>query len=455
MRTDIEWPRVYRTLEATLSSEDKIWCHLDSLYSVSVLESMFGHPDWNAEQQELVWYEIEHPAVLDRVLQRYLEPSMDSFLLALKNAAIRGLVVMIEPLLSLISSEMDENDDFERFDVNEAIFEYALDSAEHGHLSVLRLLLSHLSRESFEREDEAELLVTAALTSERDDMLEFALEKARRISTTVVHKLAIDQDSTALLEREWAGSHLTKRQTRSLFDHAVEMGAVQCMQLLAAREPTLDLGISLVIDMQMLGTATRQGMLPVLLSESRLDVMSLVVTILKAYPEAAAVLVAHPRVKAEELSDDAFRLVVDGLLACISTREVAMDKIRGLTLGEARSVHAWQVDVGSGLTRAVFRHIMVKMPSSMELMDWLVSLDDVNLEKASASVLRGEIDTTCDIPIQALLLCMLYPNLKLSDLLVSLGEAGVDYELCVLTGQLVGAHLGEMELRAREARTRA
>lgn len=444
VKTDISWPRVYRTLEATLTSESKSWRHLDCLYSVSLLESIFCPTHLDPDDDQDLWNEIEHPTVLEYMLYRYLEPSMDGFLLCLKSMSQRGVIVMIEPLLSHISDEFDENEDIERHDVMEAVFGYVLESAEHGHLPIVQLLLAYLEEESFEHEDEKVSVLAAAISSGDEDMLQFALDLAKGMSPITVHEIAIDQDSTVLLERERS---LSASQTRKLFKHAMKVEAVQCMQLLLERDSQLGMGVQALI------TAAKQGALPVLLDDPRTDVMSHITAILEAYPRAGPVLAAHPRVKVEKLTDRAFELLMESLLSHIWTKEALRDKVRGFALGGARPMHAWEVAHVAGLSRTLLRLILAKMPSSVELMDWLIATGDERARKASVSVLRGEIDAEGDVPVQALLLCMLYPDLKLSELLAILERAGVDYETCILSGQLVGAHLGETELRARAVRS--
>ena len=244
---------------------------------------------------------------------------------------------MIEPLLALISREMDLEDGLDVYDVDDVILEHALTSAERGHLSILRLLLAYLDKEHFEREDDGLQLVSAAITSTRNDILEFALSRVRGLSPMQMHKLAIDQDSTMLLERK---PDLTRRQTRELFKYAAEKGAMQCIQLF-------------------LSWMRRQA--------------------------------GH-----------------DG-----------------------------------NISKTMLGFILVELPSSMELLDWAIELGDTRLQKASESAIRGEIDRNGDMPIQALFLAMLYPSLRLSDLLFRMESVGVDYETCVLAGQLVCAHLGE------------
>ena len=126
------------------------------------------------------------------------------------------------------------------------------------------------------------------------------------------------------------------------------------------------------------------------------------------------------------------------------------DRLRGFEIGSemaGRKVQRW--NIGELLEENILlRYIILKRPSDVELLDWMIERRTKSFATAARRVMRDELDLDSDlVPIEALLLSILHPTLSLQDLIADLRDEGVSEDDVVRCAQLVGAHRGKEKLR--------
>lgn len=95
-------------------------------------------------------------------------------------------------------------------------------------------------------------------------------------------------------------------------------------------------------------------------------------------------------------------------------------------------------DPSVGLQELILRELMSKLPAKTELLDWMISLDDSDLEEAAADVINAtELVPERLIPFNCLFLAMLYPTLTREEQLAQLCSAGASDQTLIKTEALL------------------
>ena len=139
------------------------------------------------------------------------------------------------------------------------------------------------------------------------------------------------------------------------------------------------------------------------------------------------------------------------------------DRIEGYLLAE--ELDSSMQDVGyaleaSDLYAHTLRYLVLKRPSYIQLLDWMISRRDPRLVEAARCVVdntlpRGNALSYSESvePYRALLLCIAYPNVSVkqlrADLLAESVPSGVRAPVLEASMALVGAYLGADAMRAR------
>src|SRR6185436_15153568 len=75
----------------------------------------------------------------------------------------------------------------------------------------------------------------------------------------------------------------------------------------------------------------------------------------------------------------------------------------------------------------VLRFVILKRPTARELVDWMIELKDQRLAIAAHNIIGDKLTLDPELlPLEALLVAMLYPTLSLEDLIADLKEEGAN-----------------------------
>lgn len=158
-----------------------------------------------------------------------------------------------------------------------------------------------------------------------------------------------------------------------------------------------------------------------------------------AFPSVPAIaLMRDERVKVQDLPRDLalslFRMVEQADFKNPNLREQIG---RGGTAGEQFAADSSSV-AGDDVISLVHREMVLKRPSKPELIDWMISLDDPDLEQASADIIDS-IEWVPErlIPLNCLLLAMLYPTLARQEQLGQLATSGMSRVTLLKTDALL------------------
>jgi hypothetical protein len=159
-------------------------------------------------------------------------------------------------------------------------------------------------------------------------------------------------------------------------------------------------------------------------------------------------LARHHSIKVEKLDVELVRLFIWALDGSI------LDRVKGFILAEARSgVLARERLSGlierDGLYSMLIRVILIKRPSGLELMKWMISVRDKRLCMIASNIISKVLTDDSElVPMQALMLYIVYPTLTLQHLLYDLRAIGMGQDIIVKSARLVGLYIGETVLRS-------
>lgn len=163
--------------------------------------------------------------------------------------------------------------------------------------------------------------------------------------------------------------------------------------------------------------------------------------------EATDILAKDNRVRTEELTVSMVRAFVWSLDKSIE------DNVAGFILGSriANDITCERVlgtvIEGTSTYSQLSRHILLKRPSSSDLMSWIQDQNNVYLQVAGngCRVLDARM-----VAFRALMIVLHYPNTKLRTLLNTLVDEELGQECLILSGRLVGLYLGAERLAAED-----
>lgn len=140
-------------------------------------------------------------------------------------------------------------------------------------------------------------------------------------------------------------------------------------------------------------------------------------------------LLRDPRVKVQELPREVIRplfvMLSDEADGNNTIYRSATGSLADRSMGEIYAADSDSI-VGNDTYSLVLRELMFKRPSKTELLDWMASLDDPDLEQAAADVTEAvEWVPERLIPFNCLMLAMLYPTLTRREQVDQLTSAGL------------------------------
>lgn len=113
-------------------------------------------------------------------------------------------------------------------------------------------------------------------------------------------------------------------------------------------------------------------------------------------------------------------------------------------------IETWQTST-YGLLLAF---ILIKKRSGQELIDWMIEQNNDDFQIAAAAILTNESVSEELVPIEALLLCALYPTVRFSELSSYIRRQTASPEIIRDSEVLVALYLGLSGIQLREQATR-
>lgn len=441
-RSDVDWRRIYRTLAATSDSsspgqEQVIWRHLDYVPALLVLEEVYGRPDWEKRGDiEEVWYEIESESALEYMLDEEFLTSYASGLGAcLESAAENGRDELIEDLLERLNAYLEETDEWQDEDIAERAIDKAAEiAARERRATTLELLIEGKHRELDENSD----LITAAIEGEDKDVMRYLLSQYAYsdIEPIDLMKSAVNSTLIPFLVDHY---HTPIEELFPLFELAVECDATATIDFLLERgvgsDPDFRWG-----DLLMQAVKRDQSKLVRFILEHDSEVEITTKLINKARPASLAVLLANPRspdpmtmmdsllrerhwwsaeveknaraildtprVRVERLSKAQLETFFDILEESLEDRLRDVDAALRLWTRE----NAIHVALGHSTFALTLRFLLLKSPSSVQLADWMIEMNNAEFREVAERVVSGEGVRPELTWILALMFAMLYPN---------------------------------------------
>lgn len=488
-RPDTEWRRVYRsaalTLLPRLSLENKpeegdtlFWRELDYLPTVFVLEEALGAPDWVSDEEEQ-WRELLSMDVLHYLVEKeYLTLSEQNLAITLDRVAEKGIVEMVKPLLEEIEEQLGEDVDYEyEEEVHSWIEESLHIAAQAGHLPIVKLLQEYLP--AADRDD----LLEQAIEGGHMSVIEYAWKCLGTISglRTLIKMMRIDL-LPLLLDRE--ESQIDSERSLRV---GIEEGSPEVIEIMLSRdsklrdtiewdwllldairadqvalvEYALKQDLHLAINSQVLSLARSKRMFELLLDDPRADVSD-IDKLLSSTPiysySVAHLLLASPKLRVEKLTPEEVRLLLRYIKVDIR------DKIEGFNLAvrlvtrsnrQLVREQAQKRAEGDDIYSLVLRFILLKSPTSLELVHWMIDLRDRSLVLAARTLLEAGLISGGDAtgregdtltPLRALMTCLLYPSLTVSDLISDMRDEQASMEELLLSIELVGVYYGKSKI---------
>lgn len=501
-RPDVDWRRVYRTLLETerqrleqleqgpdLSHpyytaqqsgmpQQVIWRHLDYAPALPVLEEVYGKPQWDETEESKVAGEIETTEVLTNIIAaHYIAPSTENILSCLYTACVHGreaLILLTLSILDVIKDEIGFTDDEEEA-IREQIEVCAAAAARAGQLASLEhlpdfaLTGGQLSLAAIEGGNESVLrfvltqtkldgreLIDAAMKSE-SRLFQIVLEHFHLPDVALaelflgnivlangdeaINKLAVYHKIESLDIRERMLSRVVNARNLSLLSSILK----------------LDKEVQITPDMMRAAFVGGSELLSIVLADPRgLDTENIEALLGKARVTRKASKIARlvlDRVPVQDLSPRSVQVLFQILDLIIAERVRGASVARDIAEVDTRTpgVDVKTEAMRDSLYAHTLRFILLKRPTAAELADWMIELDDPELQQAASSALtRVKIGPMWT---RALMSCMLYPTLRLTRLFSELREesmrrASESREL-ERAAAVIGVYLGMQGVRDR------
>ena len=167
--------------------------------------------------------------------------------------------------------------------------------------------------------------------------------------------------------------------------------------------------------------------------------------------DVARLVLSDPRVLTEKMSEHSVQLALDMLEGPLDGRiSGARDAV---SLGTGRvDVDPTEEALKGDIYSLVLRFILLKDPSTVELADWMISMDNEQLQEAARSVVAGEPIRRELAWARVLLLAMLYPTMTLDKLFQDKSLDRHSNAILTKTGVILGTYLGSSGIRNRRTR---
>lgn len=481
---DADWKNIYYTVVARQAREQdpnreinpRLEFGLGSLETFRVLERIYGSPERVAYNSSLTWLYVTDLRLLDHLIQvGVLSVNDENVKQALGRMTRESVQEMIDPLLSLLSTpDMRQeaevrammyagSDDGDGTGIVEMLLPRVISptdlgsilytQARYGNAKTIRLLLDRVDRQALEDGIRSaamggnldtfrvlaqrlnpdlramQRLFQVAYTAGSEDVMLYLYERNRAVTANVDPMLTINVLLPSTI-RQGQGKLMSK-----LLEDASPGAVIAALKIAAAEG--------------------RTKMLALALSDPLLELTSReLVEVFRAVTEetAADVLIRDERFNIEELGSTDLWFALRSLRSHIAGRLEGFQKGREmagsvrLTDGELEALLELK-DVDD-VYPDLLRYIILKRPSNVELIDWMIESGEDAFMYASRQVLNDKPDVSQFdlVPIWALLSIMLYPTLTLTRVLDRLREAGADQETITRTAQLIGAHIGASRL---------
>ena len=134
--------------------------------------------------------------------------------------------------------------------------------------------------------------------------------------------------------------------------------------------------------------------------------------------QVAEMLVQDDRVVVEDLNKSQLRLLSWSLLG--HTRQL-VDTMESASKFIGKKIDRWEIGgiiEDSSSYSLLLRYILLKRPSKLQLMDWIIDREDLNYSDPATRVLDNNLSlSSARVPIQALFMSLLYPKMKLEEIL--------------------------------------
>lgn len=147
-------------------------------------------------------------------------------------------------------------------------------------------------------------------------------------------------------------------------------------------------------------------MLELIVSDSRVDIQYKLLDLIKIVVDLAPIshrdtcfkiLLSDERVDVEKLSSSQFQSILDVLETPIETRAVLEEE---------------------GAEALLLRYIVIKRPTSVQLLDWMIDSKCVEFTQAADLVLKSQTTSNKTVePVRALLDSLLYPSMLTVEIL--------------------------------------
>lgn len=238
---------MHRSLEATRAREEEsaslpcrqVWCKLDYVPSLLVLEEVYGKPRWNEDEMYKVLGQIVTPEVLQYLFKtQYVANTMENIIICLRHASYSGSEALVRLLIDLFKSKLESDPDLDEWVCREEVEQCMYIAADIGHVSVVSLLDDYLEPE----EDEDNELLSTAISGGHDSMVRYALNnRAYEEAEAVQVALELDSELLAIILTHFK---LSARYKHSLLGQAIDKGAVNCIKILLKAGARLDMSWS-------------------------------------------------------------------------------------------------------------------------------------------------------------------------------------------------------------------
>lgn len=479
---------------------------LDYLPSYLVLEEVFGKPTWGTSNTRDMWSHISDPGVLQHLLDIKLLKKREAR--GITSIARHGWTSMVEPLYRLMKANINE-DDLEEFysklgyvcslaieaghyDTAEAIIALLVendpDSLESARRQVLmavlwsdipRLVEMLLPLYGNDRNKLSQALEEAIWNSVRPDMIQSLVDmglidlqglkerfdealRDRRwnIISFLVDRGYVDSNlpwAEMLEETIRSGSHQRPdhRYVEYLITKTSAASEDNRLLRLAVGSDWYEIASSLLKDPRVDPMKNLRGILdsdPHTSSDETMRIENVVSLTQKRFTENLdiASILKDKRVRVELMDLPTLRLAIWWSEVKAEDKIEAVRRM-GTSRGDlGRRIETWKTD-SYGLLLAF---ILIKLPTGPDLLDWMIAQDNDDFQTVSTAILTNKPVPDRLLPIEALLLCILYPAVQFSEI-SSYVRTGSHAIKSVLDSEvLVALYLGLSGIRQREQAVR-
>lgn len=420
----------------------------------------------NEHFQKSLWKHITSPEVMHYLLNEGLLLVGEGDRYAqegLLEAAFHNRDWMIDPILSVIQS-----------DKRQAAVAIAVGYAVSGeHLSMVKLLMSkasivvdhlilyHVAKKGTKKITEYFLpwmttdlwqdMVNQAIEFDNADSLEVILKKAklsREAMQALFQSARRSSGRVTVLLDKLDPSLKGKTTYAGLLSSTIGSkisGERELITYLLTKLKIADEGSKLL---QLAVKRRDNTALQALVSDARVDPTAIINQLLNAtqgQSDMVDTLILSPRLLVEDLNEDTLRWIVGSWIDSVR------DRMNGLVQASGSDLSVLSLLSGDDLHSLLLRLLIVKRPTKQELMKWMLEKKDKRLITSAQLVLRDEISSDSElVPIQALMLCLLYPGNTYSEQVSSLVASGLTEDELRLSKQLLAAYFGEKMKQERK-----